>query len=77
VRNFHESYHNRYILIDRYPQALGSKMEVTSLAGLVLDLVLIEGGGVGYLDFRLLRREVLQVLLLPMRKIVIEGEEGC
>jgi hypothetical protein len=65
-----------YILVDRYPQALGSKMEVTSLAGLVRDLVLIEGGGVGGLDFLFLRWQVLQVLLLPMRKMVIEGGKG-
>jgi hypothetical protein len=65
-----------YILVDRYPQALGSTMEASSLAGLVLDLVLLEGVGVGGLDFRSFRWEVLGVLRLLMRMVGVEGEEG-
>jgi len=51
-------------------------MEASSLAGLVLDLVLLEGVGVGYLDFRFLRGEFQRVLRLPMRMGGIERKEG-
>jgi hypothetical protein len=50
-------------------------MEASSLAGLVLDLVLLEGVGVGYLDFRFLREEFQRVLRLPMRMVGVAGEE--
>jgi hypothetical protein len=51
-------------------------MEASSLAGVVLDLVLLEGVGVGGLDFRSFCWEVLGLLRLLMRMVGIERKEG-